>query len=561
MALPDGDVSAPWPPKPFDVAADHYSLMDSWYSSDVEALHEHYRGATASARPSQYAGGVVGRMARFFWGRPIQQAAKRLHMPIASDLARTGSDLLFSTPPQWVLAETDVKGGKKEFEAAQKRLEVLLEATDVNSTLLEAAEIQAALGGVYLRLWWDTDVTTKVMVSHVGADAAVPEWRYGQLAAVTFWTVVREDKQGTWRHLERHSPGFIEHGLYCGDKDTLGRVFPLDQIPETEWAADLDYDSEGRLPTGVKGLTAAYVPNVRPNRVWRNVPQLSLLGRSDFDGLEPLFDALDEVWTSWMRDIDHGKSRLMVSADALEDHGPGKGASFDPEQPVFTPVPTDGLGSAADGGSGGPLVEAQQFAIRHEEHKATFRELVVRILVTAGYSVADFGDDEMSSAVTATEINARRELSNRTREKKISHWRAAMEPLARTMLELDQLVYGDHPTYGDRFEIVADPEMKFPVRQDQSPIAMSTTIQAMVSAGAMSREEAVREFHPNWSSEQVEAEVAAIWADYDRQNAIAGLPSEFDYPEEPTEAEEEPATLAEGDLGADGDELAGDAGV
>lgn len=542
--LPDGDVSAPWPPKPFDIAADHYGLMDSWYSSDTEALHEHYKGTATSARPSQYAGGVVGRMARFFWGRPLQQATKRVHVPAAADIARTGADLLFSMPVQWVLAESDVKGGRSKLDEAQSRLEALLESTDVNATLLEAAEVQAALGGVYLRLWWDIDVTDKVMLSHVGADAAVPEWRYGQLAAVTFWTVVRDDKHGVWRHLERHSPGFIEHGLYKGDKDTLGRKFPLEELPETEWAAEL-VDAEGRIPTGVKGLTAAYVPNVKPNRVWRNVPQLSLLGRSDFDGLEPLFDALDETMTSWMRDIDHGKSRLMVSADALEDHGPGRGASFDPEQPVFTGVPTDGLGAAADGGAGS-LVEAQQFAIRHEEHKATFRELMTRILVSAGYSVADFGDDEMSAAVTATEINARKDLSNRTREKKIGYWRAALEPLARTMIELDQIVYG-----GD-YGVVANPEMKFPVRQDQSPIAMSTTIQTMVTAGAMSRQEAVREFHPNWSAEQVEEEVGRIWSDYDRQNAIAELPSEFDTHDETVI---EPATVAEGDLGADGDEF------
>lgn len=550
MGLPEGSTSAPWPPKPFDTAQDQFQLWNAWFSNDTDALYEWYSQPGAHARPSQYAGGIVGRVARFFWGRPMQQASKRIHVPAASDIARTGADLLFSQPPQWVLSESDVKGGKAQFEAAQKRLEVLLESSDVNATLLEAAEIQAALGGVYLRLWWDQDVTRKVMLSAVGADGAIPEWRYGQLAAVTFWTEWKDEKSGVWRHLERHSPGFIEHGLYKGETDTLGRLMPLTDRTETEWAADL-VDSDGRIPTGVKGLTAAYVPNVRPSRMWRSIPGLSLLGRSDYDGLEPLFDALDEAWTSWMRDIDHGKSRLFVDAEALEDNGPGRGASFDPEQPVYTPVPRPGLGDDPTRS----LVEAQQFTIRYAEHHATVKDLMTRILVGAGYSVSDFGDDEMSSAVTATEINARKDLSNRTRSKKIGYWRSGMEELARTMLELDAVVYADERE--TPFEVVANPEMKFPVRQDQTPVQVAEMVARWFDSGSASTETRVRTIWPNWSNDQVQEELERIKDD----RKLDGMPSEFDAPTfggGTDAAEFEPPTRPEGDMGADGEELDGE---
>lgn len=499
MALPD--YSGEWPPKPWDSAQAAYDLHSAWVQGDVNVLQsfysQHLDGMPAT-RPSQWRGGIVGRMARFWWGRPTQQAMKRLHVPAPADVARTSADLLFGQPPQWVLNEGDAANR----EAAQDRLNSLLEGADVTATLLEAAEIQAALGGVFLRLWWDVEATDKVMLSAVGPDCAIPEWRYGRLAAVTFWTIVAEDKRGTWRHLERHESGRIEHALYVGDKDRIGRRMPLDEQEATAWAAEL-VDEESSIPTGVTGLTAAYVPNVRPARRWRNVPGLSQLGRSDFEGLEPLFDALDEAYSSWMRDLDLAKARLFVSANALDQDGPGQGASWDAEQAIFTPAPSDDLGE------GGPasLVQAQQFNIRHAEHLATCQSLLNRILVGAGYSVGDFGDDQMSATMTATEVTARKDLSNKTRAKKILYWQSSLQPLARTMLELDELIYGG--SYG----LKADPEMQFPVRVDQDPVQTSIELSNLRTAQVISIAASVRKRNPNLSSDEVDEEVAAIKAE------------------------------------------------
>src|SRR5690606_13784072 len=134
------------------------------------------------------------------------------------------------------------------------------------------------------------------------ADAAVPEWRWKRLAAVTFWSILEQDGQRVVRHLERHERGRIVHQLYEGSADDLGRPIPLSEHPATEWAADV-VNADSAIETGTQRLTAAYVPNVRPSRAWRGVPQLAPLGRSDFDGIEGLLDALDETYTSWMRDV------------------------------------------------------------------------------------------------------------------------------------------------------------------------------------------------------------------------------------------------------------------
>ena len=98
-------------------------------------------------------------------------------MPIAGDLASTCSNLLFSQPPALKHDATDV----------QDYLTGLID-DGTHSTLIEAAETCAALGGVFLRVVWDTDIQDRPWIDLVPPDAAVPEFKYGRLVAVTFWS-------------------------------------------------------------------------------------------------------------------------------------------------------------------------------------------------------------------------------------------------------------------------------------------------------------------------------------------------------------------------------------
>jgi len=535
MSLPD--YRGEFPPKPWDTAQAAYHIFDSWWSGDVEELQAIYSDQSylPHPRPSQFSGGLRGRIARFWYGRPILQDSKRLHVPVPADVATTSADLLFGQPPSWLLTDGDATN----LDAAQARLNQLLDGADTVATLLEAAEIQAALGGVFLRLWWDQSATDKVMFGAVAPDAAIPVWRYGKLAAVTFWTIVAVDKMGVWRHLEHHEPGSIEHKLYCGDSKTIGRAMPLADQEATAWAAEL-VDENSSITTGVDGLTACYVPNVRPARRWRNIPNLSPLGRSDFEGVEQLFDQLDEVWSSWMRDIDLAKARLFVSARALDDNGPGKGATFNRDQEIFTAVPTDDMSLDEDGGV--RLVQAQQFAIRVQEHSDTCEKLLKQILRATGYSAADFDEDGSTGAMTATEVSAKSNKSNTTRNRKMLYWQAELPPLARTALELDRVVYG-----GKDYGLKADPEMVFPVRVDQDPIQLSTAISNLRAAQAISIETSVRMFHPNWSNTEVEDEVNRI---KDEVEVFAPEPGDFT---DQDETVDEPHS----DVRVDGDEIGG----
>ncbi|MFI6813263.1 phage portal protein [Nonomuraea sp. NPDC050328] len=494
MPLPDRDME--WPPPHTRQENRLYAQWGAWYSGDPDRLSQVYgAGVTPGLgldlkgwdRPLQYAGGVVGRVARWFWGSPIpagQSRSTKLHVPIASDISATSADLLFSEPPTLRVP------GKK----GQTRLDKILADGGVYSMLLESAEIGSAYGGVYLRVGWNSEVADYPILDLVPADAAVPEFANNRLRAVTFWKVVHEEEKAVWRHLERHEQGRIYHGLYRGDRERLGMQVPLEDHPETAGFAEI-VDAEGGLDTGYdKGLLTYYVPNIKPHRLLRGTS----LGRSDYSGVEPLMDALDETYTSWMRDLRLGKGRIIVPEVYLANTGRGRGSTWDPDREVYS-----GLGMMPPANGGPSMITISQFDIRVAEHKETARTLLAQILRGAGYSVQSFGEAGDGQAATATEIHSRERKSFVTRGKKLNYWTPALAWLAEALLSIDLAVFGT--------KVVAEKAtIEWPDGVMPDPESLSRTLDMLNRAQSASLDTRVRMLHPDWDDTQVKAEVRRL---------------------------------------------------
>src|SRR5690625_7222410 len=87
-----------------------------------------------------------------------------------------------------------------------------------------------------------------------------------------------------------------------------------ESIDIDEYRAEYELFVEDQALPGVDGLGAVYIPNLLPNRLF---PESSE-GVSDYQGSVQLLDALDEVWTSWIRDIELGMARLLIDEDMLK---------------------------------------------------------------------------------------------------------------------------------------------------------------------------------------------------------------------------------------------------
>jgi A118 family predicted phage portal protein len=484
MPLPDS--GTPWPPTD-PCVQNALADWDAWYSADPDQLEQRYlnRGSQGlpENRPTQYRGGLVGRMARWFWGNPVPDGQKRekLHIPLAGDIARTSSDLLFSEPPKLVV----------DHPTTQTRLDELVDG-GLHPTLLEAGEVCAALGGSYLRVVWDDQVADRPWVSTVGADAAAPEFAYGKLRAVTFWTVVRVDGREVWRHLERHERGFILNGLYKGGPSDLGKAMPLAAHPDTRGLRDV---MDTKAP---KNLTASYVPNVRPARAWRNIPAAAYWGQSDYQGIEGIMDALDETYSSWMRDVQNGKGRIIVADSLLRSNGPGQGASWDEDRRIYS-----GLNMLPRAGDPNPITSVQ-FEIRVAEHRDTCQELVEQAVRQAGYSASTFGETGDGAAITATEIRARERRSMATRARKALYWGPGIADIVAAQLAVEQGLFG---VSGLDLE---PPKVEFQDSISDGPAEIAATAALLRQAEAASTETLVRMLNPDWDKDQVKTEVTAI---------------------------------------------------
>ncbi|MCM2394351.1 capsid protein [Streptomyces albipurpureus] len=511
MPLPTADT--PWPPVDPTVQT-ALADWDAWYSSEPERLAERYRNRgsqTPANRPAQYAGGVRGKLARWFWGEPTPagETVSKLHIPLAGDIARTSSGLLFSEPPALI----------GENDTTQTRLDAM--AKSLHPTLLEAGELAAAHGGAYLRVVWDTEVSDRPWIDVVAADRAAPEFRYGRLTAVTFWTVLDSgdtSDRRVFRHLERHEKGRIYHGLYEGSSSTLGAVRPLADHPATAPLSE-EVDAEGGLDTGApQHLTASYMPNVRPARAWRHVPSAAYWGQSDFQGIEGLMDALDEAWTSWMRDIQDGKSRIIVADSLLQSLGPGQGVSWE-DRRVYT-----GLSMLPRAGDPNPITSVQ-FAIRVKEHADTCAALVQEAARQAGYSAGTFGEHGEGQAVTATEIKARERRSLATRARKALYADPALSDILAAQLAVEA---------GFRFGVRGldskPPEVEFQDSISEGVGELATTAELLRRAEAASTQTLVEMLHPDWDKDQVRAETDAILGESGRavsdptQTGAEGVP-------------------------------------
>ena len=493
MPMPTG---GHWPPLAVSDAYDAYRDWDAWYGGDPDQLREVYatrRPTQPKVRPSQMSGGLVGTLSRWLWGNPTTAGQRdsdlRLHVPLPADLTSTAANLLFSESPRIT---------SEDNPAAEERFEQLLENGFV-TYLLHAAEAASALGDIYLRPVVDREISPdEVIPTAVHADSAIPMFRWGRLAEVTFWSVLAEEGQIVWRLLEHHSPGLIEYGLFKGGPFELGEREHFSEFPGLEDILGPDIiTAEGLQETGLETLDVIHIPNSGPQRRWRTHPTLKYFGRSDIDGNEQLFDRIDEAWTSWMRDIRLAKARLTVPAVMLDNHGPGQGATFDADREIYSAI------NALPHDLSGNAITASQFEIRGQEHSATIEALTEAAMRHAGLASQTLGEEKDAGVVTATEVQSRERLSFITRGNRIQSWRPRLAQFIELMMQIEYL------NNMSTIEPVA-PTIEFDDSVSEAPEVMARTIELLHRAEAISTETAIRMVHPDWDDPAVTTEVDRI---------------------------------------------------
>ena len=417
-----------------------------------------------------------------FWAR---NGNAKIHVPLAADIAAASADLLFGNPPRCRVYDDTTEDVEEE---KQNRLDEILRNNRFESLVQEAAEEGAVTGDVFLKGNWDDKRCQWPYLTFVGGDTALPEYRFGQLQCVHFFTVIKQErKTGVyWRLYERYERGKITSAVFKGDSGTLGAEV---QTAETE----LGIEPEKKIPVDV--MLAAHIPNMKPSRV-----RFENYGRSEFEGMRDLLDALDEVYSSWLRDIRLAKSRLIVPAEFLRKRENSNlftdsRFTWEFDEDVETLVALD----VTDADQ--MQITPSQFAIRAQEHAATAEMLIRNIISMCGYSPQTFGLDINGQAQSGTALLIREKKTFSMRAKKLNYWSQPLEAFLTAVLQLDGAVFHSQNVHsGDR--VIVD----FPEAMSTDISTVANAVKMMHDAAAISTRTAIKMLHPDWEEGQIDEE-------------------------------------------------------
>jgi hypothetical protein len=469
---------------------------DAWYSGDPGRLSAVY-GAIEFGPSSVTRRGSWWRR---WWnsrnvnsGREMIHQRAQLHVPLPGDIAQTSAALLFGEAPRITVPEAHMPNAPGDAKMTEDYVHRLIVEGDLFNRLLEGGETAAAMGGAILKPSWDLSVSPIPLMTIVQADAALPEFRYGQLMRCTLWRELgRVGNAEVIRHLEVHETdaagnGVVFHGLYKGTSGQLGKEMALTEHAET--AALLPVIN---LP--FPGLGVEYVPNMRPNRRIRG----SSVGQSDYAGVEGIFDSLDETYASWMRDVRLSKMRLLVPQEYIDKLG-----AFDADQEVFVPMDVDPMSRQGAGGG----VMANQFQIRVEQHERTTLHLIERAVSAAGYSPQTFGLHIEGRAESGTALKVRENKTLMTQGRKAAWWGNAVESMLWKMLLIARNILNEQGL------VAYKPQVEMADSLPENPLELAQTIVTLDNARAVSIDTKVRMAHPDWDEEQIGPEVKRVMAE------------------------------------------------
>ena len=416
---------------------------------------------------------------RFWAALDANERAEQVHVPIASDIAQASSNMLF--------------GAAMELDAGdnQSRIEDIAGWNKLERRLAHAAEIAAAMGGVYLKLDSSEGVDVPVLSVRNPDDTEGTFHVNGDLRNVVFSRAFTEGDESYVLFETRAMEGddliirYQLHNILAAG--SLGRQIRLDQAEETS-----GLEPEIRAQ-GFGGLGAVYIPNILPNKLFLESHE----GVSDYALAIPLMDALDEVYSSWINDVTLGRGRVFIDEELLNTDDDSR--RFDPYQRAMTKVQMTNTGD-----SDKMPIEQVQFAIRAEGHRQTAQDLAERIVSMSGYAPQSFGlqtDGRAPESGTALRLKERK--STATRSKKAWYWKYGLQQLFFEAQRMDNLFLGrDYTATPVSVELA---ETHIPDRKEDSEVA-----QELRRADAASTERIVEIVNPGMDESERAEEVERI---------------------------------------------------
>lgn len=399
------------------------------------------------------------------------------------ELARFSAGLLFSQPPTIV------------DERNEKAVARMQQVNDFGAFAVLGGVKVAAEGQGGVRIIRDSAVAPDgtPLITWVDEDQVIWDVRHG--AFVVGGTVVitkevpsdRKDRKDIYRLLEQHTAGMVSRKLFKGENTELGIRVPLKTFEEFASLKDEE-------PTGLD----------RPTLVrWQNVPG----GESDFYGMGPLFDTMNEAESTLLDRARKATPRVFVDKSLADETGR--------IEKIDGYIITGGSRLRPTlGKDPGELVKTVEPAFLSREHIEWIDHLSQLIVSVAGYAPETWGIQGKTANVT-------RAVSGYAI--KLSQLRTLLTRNAKQHMALQALGWAVAITtaWQQSETDVANflPKIELGDGLPDDPLDGAQEVLWLRQAVAASTETLVRTLHPAWDDRQVQFEVDRI---QEEKTLIAG---------------------------------------
>jgi A118 family predicted phage portal protein len=415
---------------------------------------------------------------------------KRVRLGLGRLIAQTSSNLVFGKGIELTVSGSVPNLNDQEIKDADDEIQEILDGTNFYDIMAQADEIAAVFGSAFITLVADPTIAPTVYANVYPPTKVSPVFIDGHLQSAVVWTDIKIEPSGSyWRWLSDidNRTKTITSGLYRGSSSNLGTKMPADSIPQT--AGLQEFQS---FPQDIESLIF-HKRNITPNTRRINSPY----GRSDLQGSESLIVAGDLALTAWIADVRLTRPRIMVPSGALSVNSFGEGATFIADREVYTDLNIDMESHS---------IEVLQGLIRADDFDKTIKGIIGQVVTNAGYSLASFGLGDFGSAQSGSALKIREGQTVATVGRKQKLWTPVIRNIVYNILVLSKNVFGED------IEPVR-PKVIWPEFNEESPSEKYLGISALAKTGSISIRTGVKLIQPDLSEEDVDAEVARIYAE------------------------------------------------
>jgi hypothetical protein len=399
-------------------------------------------------------------------------------VPLARDIARFSSQLLFSEPPKLSIQD----------DLASQTLDDWMKFNRLPEFLADAGDGIASEGSGALRIIRDDHVSGRhPLIVFEPADRVIWAVAHGRYVTGGVVVVERDGEESgvRWRMLEFHGPGVVRRALFHGGISRLGSRVELGSGP-------LEFrELKDEVQTGVD----------RPTLIkWDNVPG----GHSDISGLDGILDAVDDAETVGRKKLKASKPLAFVHRKLADSSG-----NADLDGVILTGATV--LSPVEETGPLATVVQGKMEAEDHRIYADHLRELAVSM---AGYSLASWGFGDGGRADSGRALKLRQVRTLLTRSGKVRMAREAISEAVGVALAM---------TLGRSAVEPLKPEIQFGDGFPLDRVELAQELSTLRDAGLVSTRQALRELRPDWPEDRIEVEIAEIAADGPQRNPLEDL--------------------------------------